>query len=101
MEKASDLGDGGLRPIPQVIPTEPWNSIAGGFKHLVAMTIARLRQRVVVKLASIGFDRETLRAPKEVDLERLASEDQSLIALGDRDIALGKQGQQLCLHAAA
>lgn len=92
MEEASNLGDGGLRPIPQVIPTESRNSIARGFEHLVAMTIARLRQGVVVELASIGFDGETLRAPEEVDLERLSSKDQSLIALGDRDIALGKQG---------
>lgn len=100
-EEAPDLGDGPIRFVAKLVPTDPRHSIAGSGEHPVPVRVSDLRDWVVVISAAIGFDHNPLITPEEVNLKNLSPDPQLFIGLRDRQVVVGQQRQHLRLHPAS
>lgn len=100
-EEAGDSRHSRLRCVLQISPGNTHDPEAALIEEAIAFGIAGTGSGIVVVLAPVGFNDESLSWPEKIDLEDLAADPQVLIAQWGGKAAASQQRQQLCLHAAA
>jgi hypothetical protein len=87
--------------VPDVVPHEPFDAVAGGPELAVAATVSPSCGAGAMELPAVGLDDEAMRRPEEVHLQPLAGSDlDALVDQGQRQAGALAERQEVSLQPA-